>query len=272
MPPEQVLGQAEPASDSHALGVTCVCVAACAAPDALPFDRRGGRIGIQRIEALPARLRPLIADLTHPALDRRCGDAATARERLRTARTAPPARPKTEKSRAPTAPAPSPRPAPAPSPVPAIAPSSTASGPSRRAGPPSRGSRYPLSRVVPFVVLCRGMATLLVSGLVGSGVMAALGFGASVGGLVWLLRVAVVERRNSEKPTNRRDRSLRDRRAFARANGRPSVSRPVELPAPRAHLRLPARADDHADVLGGRPPRFTCPSRRRPSAFASTRG
>ncbi len=199
MPPEQVLGQAEPASDLYALGVTFACVAAGVAPDALPFDRLGGRIDIARIEALPASLRPLIADLTHPALDRRVGDAATAAERLRSARAGPLARSKTEKRRTPAAPAP-------------VAPVPSLAMPRRpRTKPPRLGSRYPRSRVVPFVVLCLGMATLLVSGFVGSGVMSALGFGAFVGGLVWLLRVAVVERREAEKPTAGRNRSLRDR-------------------------------------------------------------
>jgi serine/threonine protein kinase len=205
MPPEQVLGLAEPASDLYALGVTFACVAACAAPDALPFDRRGGRIDIARIEALPARLRPLIADLTHPALDSRCRDAATARERLRTSRTAPLARSKTEKPRAPAALAP------AAQALAAASGSSLAAPRPPRTKPQLPGSRYPRSRVVPFVVLCIGMATLLVSGFVASGVVFALGLLAFVGGLGWLLRAAVVERRDAQKPHAGRNRSIRDR-------------------------------------------------------------
>lgn len=178
MPPEQVLGQAEPASDLYALGVTIACVAARAAPDALPFDRRGGRIAIGLIAGLPERLRPLVTDLTHPALDRRCGDAATASERLQSARAGPPgsmgpgAKPRRAKaSRRPAAPAP------------AIAASpSAASGPTEASVPQTRDGRIPMARLIGFIVLCVGMATMVVSGFIESLAVTLVGLVLMVGG------------------------------------------------------------------------------------------
>ena len=210
MPPEQVLGQAEPASDLYALGVTIACVAARAAPDALPFDRRGGRIAIGLIAGLPERLRPLVTDLTHPALDRRCGDAATASERLRSARAGPPgpigpaAKPRRAKeSRRPAAPAP------------AIAASLSAASEVTEASeasvPKTRDGRIPLARLIGLIVLCVGMATMVVSGFVESIAVTLIGLVLMVGGMVWTIRLGLKDQREFQKAVARRNRVLLNR-------------------------------------------------------------
>jgi serine/threonine protein kinase len=200
MPPEQVLGQAEPASDLYALGVTFACVAARAAPDALPFDRRGGRIDIGRIEALPQRLRPLLADLTHPALDRRCPDAATASERLRTAPTDAAAKPRAERPRAPVA----------------LALAPTRAAPSKPPSKPrDRERRPPRSRVAALTVFSLGMATMLVSGFVESVGFTFISLGLLVGGLSWTIGCGLAEqraqRRDAQKAIARSHRAMKGR-------------------------------------------------------------
>lgn len=104
MAPEQILGQALPASDLYGLGMSVVALATGCDPTALPLDdRRGGVDMTQVLPKIPAALRPVVEALVRPGLADR---VPTARDALALLRSPPPA----------LAPAPAPAAPPAPRP------------------------------------------------------------------------------------------------------------------------------------------------------------
>lgn len=88
MAPEQILGQALPASDLYGLGMCVVALATGCDPTALPLDdRRGGIDMAQVLPKIPAELRPVVEALVKPGLAER---VATARDALALLRSPPP--------------------------------------------------------------------------------------------------------------------------------------------------------------------------------------
>lgn len=88
MAPEQILGQALPASDLYGLGMCVVALATGCDPTALPLDdKRGGIDMAQVLPKIPADLRPVVEALVKPGLAER---VATAREALALLRSPPP--------------------------------------------------------------------------------------------------------------------------------------------------------------------------------------
>lgn len=88
MAPEQILGQAVPASDLYGLGMCVVALATHADPSSLPLDpRRGGIDLAQVLPQIPADLRRVVEALVKPGLADR---VASARDALALLRAPPP--------------------------------------------------------------------------------------------------------------------------------------------------------------------------------------
>lgn len=84
MAPEQILGQALPASDLYGLGMCIVALATQCDPSALPLDGvRGGVDMAQVLPRLPAELRPVVEAMVRPGLSERVASARDALALLR---------------------------------------------------------------------------------------------------------------------------------------------------------------------------------------------
>ncbi len=79
MAPEQLHGEASPATDIYALGATLVCLASGSDPEELP--RKGLRIDLEQIMARHP-LRPLLEEMLEPDPDQRLESASQVRARL----------------------------------------------------------------------------------------------------------------------------------------------------------------------------------------------
>lgn len=89
MAPEQILGQALPASDLYGLGMVVIALATHDDPSNLPLDpSRGGIDLAQVLPRIPTTLRPLVEALVQPGLADRVDSAGAA---LRLLRAPPPA-------------------------------------------------------------------------------------------------------------------------------------------------------------------------------------
>lgn len=106
MAPEQILGQALPASDLYGLGMVVIALATHDDPSNLPLDpSRGGVDLAQVLPRIPGSLRPLVEALVQPGLAERVGSAGAALELLR----APPPAPIVPQPAAPARPSPAAR-------------------------------------------------------------------------------------------------------------------------------------------------------------------
>ncbi|AWV89123.1 serine/threonine protein kinase [Bradymonas sediminis] len=89
MPPEQLIGQANPASDIYALGATCVQLACGMEPGDLPMERM--KLQFRDIVGLSDFLCDLLERMLEPHISARFGDAAAVITALRMGKMDPPA-------------------------------------------------------------------------------------------------------------------------------------------------------------------------------------
>lgn len=84
MSPEQLVGQAEPASDIYSLGMSFIALASLTEPSQMPLDKATGRVAAdQLLVHLPPHLRALLQDMTRPGVGERLSRAKTALARLK---------------------------------------------------------------------------------------------------------------------------------------------------------------------------------------------
>ena len=83
MPPEQIHGDAEPATDLYGLGMTFIALATGLEPSALPKDRGTGQVDARSVLDVPEPTRSVLLDMIRPGLDGRLGSAREALRRLK---------------------------------------------------------------------------------------------------------------------------------------------------------------------------------------------
>ena len=83
MPPEQIMGRAEPASDMYALGMSFIALLTKTSPEQLPISRATGQPDPSPLLAhTPEPTRSVLLDMIRPGLDARLGDPSRALARL----------------------------------------------------------------------------------------------------------------------------------------------------------------------------------------------
>jgi len=79
MPPEQIMGQAEPASDMYSLGMSFIALATHTDPTKLPLNKQSGQVDIQKIFKEPLTpAQKVLAAMTRMGLQERLGRAVDA--------------------------------------------------------------------------------------------------------------------------------------------------------------------------------------------------